>query len=50
MDLVVWAAFDLRIDRIPAETAVDNLPSHRVLQGSGFRARTAVKIRRMAAC
>ncbi|MEO6798761.1 MAG: GNAT family N-acetyltransferase [Rhodanobacter sp.] len=35
-DLVAWASSDSRIDRITAETALDNPPSQRVLEGSGF--------------
>lgn len=37
MDLMAWAASDARLDRVTAETAVDNRPSQRVLEGNGFR-------------
>lgn len=36
-DLAAWATADSRIDRITAETAVDNPPSQRVLERNGFR-------------
>ena len=36
-ELVAWAASDSRVERITAETAVDNLPSQRVLEINGFR-------------
>jgi len=36
-DIVAWAGTDSRIDRISAETAVDNRPSQRVLEANRFR-------------
>ena len=36
-ELVVWASSDPRLERLTAETAVDNLPSQRVLEVNNFR-------------
>jgi RimJ/RimL family protein N-acetyltransferase len=38
-----WARHDLRVSRVAAETALDNLPSQRVLEQSGFT-RTGIRI------
>lgn len=35
-DIVAWATSDARVERITAETSVDNLPSQRVLEVNGF--------------
>jgi RimJ/RimL family protein N-acetyltransferase len=36
-ELVTWASSDARLERLTAETAVDNLPSRRVLEVNNFR-------------
>jgi len=35
--LIAWARMDARVTRITAETAVDNVPSQKVLERNGFR-------------